>query len=211
MSSVKEPLVSKGYELLRSLELFERNDALEKRLICFVFVAKKDAIHHMRMWCGIQNAQLEEIFHRTSGIDKKYRRLYTVVNLGKDGYLDLDRPNGIEIAKAEIRKFVDGTALPFLERAYSMADYSGMLNGMHKASTVADWFRISIGKPTLRCPYHGNTENRFHYGLICAKLAGDLLYESLKETYAKYLRKTNKGFYYPRFERLIEDLERDRN
>ena len=49
--------------------------------------------------------------------------------------------------------------------------------------------------------------NRFHYGLICAKLAGDPCYESVKAVYAKYLRKTNNGFYYPRFKKLIEDLE----
>jgi len=90
---------------------------------------------------------------------------------------------------------VIGKALPFLEATHTIADYSRMLNS---------------DPTTIWCDYHGNIQNRFHYGLICAKLAGDPCYESVKAAYTKFLREMSDGFYYPRFKNLIEDLEHDK-
>ena len=154
---MEQPLVSKGYKFIRSPESFQRKDALEKRFIFFGFVAKKDVMHKMSMWCGIQNVAIEEVFHRTSGVDKKYRRNYTVVDQDWNHvprqtlYMDLESRDGIEAAKIESNKFVIGKALPFLETAHTIADYSRMLNS---------------NPTTLWCAYHGCIQNRFHYGLI---------------------------------------------
>jgi hypothetical protein len=194
VSSVEELLVGEGYKFIKSPESYQRKDALEKRFIFFGFVAKKDTLHDMRMWCGIQNAVVEEVFHRTSGIEKKNRRNYTVVNVGMKYYVDLEGSKGIERGKSEIRQFIVATALPFLEKAYTIADYSQLLNS----------------DTSLFCPYHGNIENRYHYGLICAKLAGDPCYATVKEIYAQRLQQQYPDFRYykERFRNLIADLER---
>jgi hypothetical protein len=183
-----------GYRFIKSQESFERKSQNEIRFIFLGFVAKKDVLHYMQMWSGIQNREIEELFHRTSGVDKKYRRNYSVVNVGMDYHLDLDTKPRIAKAKQEARRFVQDFVLPFLEKEYRISDYSRLLNT----------------NPSEPCPYHGNMENRCHYGLICAKLAGDPRYETAKEKYATFLRTTNNGFYHARFLSLVADLERER-
>ena len=192
IASVGKILVPIGYTFVKSQESFEQKSGKGIRFIFLGFVAKKDAFHHMRMWSGIQNREVEEVFHRTSGVDKKYRRNYTVVNLGMDDYLGLDSKAMIEEAKREANRFVQEVAMPFLEKDYTIGAYSQMLNA----------------NPADRCPYHGNRENRCHYGLICAKLACDPCYKMAKEEYSAFLRTTNNGFYYPGFLSLVADLER---
>ena len=192
MASTAELLIPLGYKLLKSAESYERKDKLEKRFIFFGFVASS-AIHHMHMWCGIKNMAVEEIFHRTLGIKKAYRRNYAVVQLGMHPYVNLGGGRAaIPAAKAAIRTFLDSTALPFLERAYTMADYSRMLNT----------------NPAEKCPYHA-TEYRYFYGLICAKLAADPCYEVVKGIYAHRLQQQHPDFPYwsKKFADLVADLE----
>jgi hypothetical protein len=90
------------------------------------------------------------------------------------------------------RNFIKNIAIPFLEREYSYTDYSNLLN-----SNPTDW----------SCPYHGNPQNRCHYGLIAAKLSNDPRYPELVTIYSEFMRTNNKGFYFPRFQKLLYDLD----
>ena len=156
-----------------------------------MLVASKHRNYKLRVWCGVRNNAIEERFHITSGVDKKYRANYTTINLDCGAYWSLNSEKEIAQAVANAKRFIADTAIPFLEREYSTQDYSALLN-----TNAAG-----------QCPYHGNPQNRCHYGLIAAKLATDADFEKLKAVYAEYLRSNNNDFYYPRFERLVADLE----
>lgn len=188
---VGEKVSPLGYKFVKSQDSFERRSGDETRFIFLGFVAKKNAFHHMRPWCGIRNAEIERVFHKTSGVDAKYQRNYTVVNAGRHDSLDLDTAQERETAKQQIAAFLREVALPLLEREYSIQDYSRMLNT----------------NPSMRCAYHANPENRCHYGLICARMVDDLCYTTVKTAYSAYLQETSNGFYYPRFLDLVTDIE----
>lgn len=180
-----------GYKLVKSRDAFEKLSSAERRGVYIMFVASKHENYMVRVWCGVRNNEIEERFHRTSGVDKKYRAHYTTINLDCGEYWYLNSEKAISEAVANARRFITETAIPFLEKEYSVRDYCTMLNT----------------NPRGICPYHGNAENRCHYGLIAAKLAADPGYKGLKAAYADYLQATNNGFYYSRFEKLIADLE----
>ncbi len=191
ISACGEALYPLGYKYVKSQESFEQTKGNDKRMIFLGFVAKKDTLHEMLMWCGIRNADIETVFHRTPGVSPQYRRNYTVANIAMTEYLDLETRHTIETTKEETRRFLSDVALPFLSREYTFHDYSQMLNT----------------NPSDRCLFHANSENRCHYGLICARLSGDPHYEDIKEAYSAFLHSTNNGFYYPRFMDLVADLE----
>jgi hypothetical protein len=145
----------------------------------------------LRAWCGVRNNSIEERFHRTSGVDKKYRANYTTINIDCGEYWYLNTEKEIKDAIAKATKFIREKAIPFLEKEYSIQDYCELLNT----------------NPGGSCAYHGNRENRCHYGLIAAKFVADPRYEQWKGIYSEFLRSTNSGFYYPRFEKLLADLD----
>jgi hypothetical protein len=180
-----------GYRLVKSRDAFEKSSATERRGVYILLIASKHGNYTLRVWCGIRNNAIEERFHKTSGVDKKHRANYTTLNLDCGHRWYLNSEEGICQAVAEAKRFIVGAALPFLEREYAYQDYCVLLNS----------------DPRERCPYHGNRENRCHYGLIAAKFAGDARYEDLKNVYSEFLQTTNNGFYYPRFKKLIADLE----
>ena len=163
----------------------------DRRGVYIILVASKHGNYMLRVWCGVRNNAIEERFHKTSGVDEKHRANYTTINLGGGELWYLNTEKEIVQAVAGAKRFITNTAIPFLAKTYSDQDYCRLLNT----------------NPRGRCPYHGNRENRCHYGLIAAKVTNDPGYEKLKRIYAEFLRSTNKGFYYPRFEKLIADLE----
>lgn len=183
-------LTPHGYKLVKSRHAFEKSSPSERRGVYLLLIASHGD-YSVRPWCGVRNGCIEERFHRTSEVDEKYRATYTTINLDCGEKWELNTERQIDRAVTKARRFITDTALPFLEKDYSLQDYCNLLNT----------------NPTGKCPYHANPENRCHYGLIAAKLADDPRNEELKATYGEYLRSTNKGFYYPRFEKLVADLE----
>jgi hypothetical protein len=184
-------LEPQGYKFVRSRNAFELSSASERRAVCIILVASKHGNYMLQVWCGVRNNTIEECFHRTSGVNQKDRGLYTTINFDCGEYSYLNSVEEIAQAVTNVQRFITDTAIPFLEKEYSERDYSRLLNT----------------NPSGICPYHGNPVNRCHYGLIAAKLAADPAYEQLRVDYAEYLRSTNKGFYHPRFERFVADLE----
>jgi hypothetical protein len=147
----------------------------------------------VQLWCAIRDNKIEEIFHRTSGVEKRYQADYTTIDRGLgNSFLWLNSEDEIINFIAKAKDFISGEALSLMERDYSYMDYSALLND-------------DPGNAT--CPYHANPENRCHHGLISAKLASDARYGQLLSTYSGNMRKWSNGFYYPRFERLVADLD----
>ena len=191
ISSCGTLLEPRGYKLVKARDAFERSSTSERRGVYIMLVSTKHGNYKLRVWCGVRNKDIEERFHKTSGVDKKYQPSYTTINLDCGEYWSLNTEEEIAHAVANAKAFIDERAIPFLEENYSINDYCSLLNT----------------NPSGKCPFHGNPENRCHYGLIAAKLAADPRYDELKATYTKFLMLTNNGFYYPRFQRLIADIE----
>jgi hypothetical protein len=185
-SSVLTPL---GYRYVASRNAYEKSSALERRSVLLNFVATKHPSYSVTLWCGMRNEEMERLFHRTSGVEK-HQSTYMTTNF-VCGRWHVNTEEEIAEAIGNCRELVNSKCLPFLEQQYAYAKYSSLLNT----------------NPTERCPYHGNSENRCHYGLIAAKLAGDSQYESLKASYLEYMHRSNSGFYLPRFQAFIADLE----
>lgn len=180
-----------GYKLVKSRDAFEKSSPSERRGVYILLVATNHGNYMLKVWCGCRNNAIEERFHKTSGVDKKQRANYTTINFNCGEYWRLNTDKEVAQAVENAKRFITDTAIPFLERDFSYRDYSQLLNT----------------NPGENCRYHGNPQNRCHYGMIAAKFADDSAYEELKSIYSKFLRSTNKGFYYPRFEKLIADLE----
>ena len=190
-SASGELLEPRGYKLVKSRDAFEKSSKSERRGVYLAPSASSAGNYTMQPWCGIQNNMIEECFHRTSGVDRRNRVYYTTINLQAGDLWWLNSEHEIEIALAGLRRFLVETALPFLEREYSYQDYCDLLNR----------------DPEENCPHQMNPQNRCHYGLIAARLAGDPRYDELKQVYATRLRRVSGGFYYPPFEKLVADLE----
>ena len=184
-------LEPRGYKLVKSRDTFEKTSKSERRGVYLGLVASNVGNYWMQPSCGIQNNMIQECFHRTSGVDKRSRHYHTTINLQAGDSWLLNSEQEIEIALAGMRCFLVETALPFLERAYSYQDYCDLLNR----------------DPDGNCPYQMTAQNRCHYGVIAALLAGDPRYEELKQIYATRLQRVFDGFYYPSFEKLVADLE----
>lgn len=183
-------LIPQGYRYVKSRAAFERKTATDLRSVFLLFVTS-NASHNFRIWCGVRNNEIERVFHRTSGIASKHRARYTTIQIGPNEYWALNTDEELAAATKSASDFIRDSALPFLGIERSLSEYSEMLNE-------------SPGAP---CRYHANPENRCHYGLISSWLCNSPDYGTLKETYSKYLQSINNGFYYPRFEALVADLE----
>jgi len=70
-----------GYKLVKSRDAFEKSSACERRGVYIMLVASKHGNYMLRVWCGVRNNAIEDRFHKTSGVDKKYRASYTTINL----------------------------------------------------------------------------------------------------------------------------------
>jgi hypothetical protein len=181
-----------GYKMVKSRDAFEKSSLTERRGIYIQLIATPHHNYSLSVWCGVRNNVIEERFHRTSGVDKKHHARYTTINRNSGNSWSLNSAIEIRVAIKHAKQFILETAIPFLEREYSYQDYCDLLNS---------------NPSSHRSPYHGNAEDRCHYGVIAARMAADPRYEELKTIYTNFLRSTNKGFYYPRFAKLVADLE----
>jgi hypothetical protein len=183
-----------SFKFISSRPGFEKKSKSDRRGVYLILTRTNHGNYVGHIWCGIRNNIIHEIFHRTSGIGKAYQscHTHTLVNLRPvDDNRWLNTEDELNQFIIGIESFLKDHGLSFLEKEYSYQNYSDLLNS----------------NPSTPCLFHGNREFRCHYGLITAKLAGDSRYDVLKEIYSEFLTKTNNGFYYPPFQKLISDLE----
>src|SRR4051812_29719986 len=116
-----------GYTFVKARDGFEKA-AGDRRGFYVGLVASRYGTYSMKPWCGVRNAAIEEVFHRTAGVDKKWQATYTTINTGVPAHWPLDTADEIAVASEQATRYIVETALPFLEREYSYQDYSDLLN-----------------------------------------------------------------------------------
>jgi hypothetical protein len=182
-----EPL---GFQFSDSRTGFETKTSTDRKGVYINLVCTDRGNRSAKVWAGISNFVIEKMFHRTSGVAASQRAFYTTVNLGCADRWSLDNSHDHETAIDGILAFIKCEALPFLAKDYSLSDYSSLLNS----------------PPFNRSRYHGNPQNRCHYGVIAAQLSGDPKLPDLIREYGTFLGENSRGFYLPRFQRCLADL-----
>ena len=161
-------------------------------MIYFTLVASDVGNRFVRTGCGVRNNAIEDLFHKTSSTDKRCQSATATIGVSCDKLWVLNTTEEVAIAISELNAYVRDVALPFLQKKYSLQDFSMLLN-----TTNTDG----------RCPYFANSIWRCHRGLIAAKLAGDARFEALKREYSDYLRTVSNGLYFPEFQRCLKNID----
>ena len=191
LGAAGELLEPHGYKLIKSRDSYEKLTPTGRLVIRLTLVASDVGNYSVRIGCGVRNDAIEDIFHRTSTVDKRCQSSTPTIIIGGDERWRLNTAEEQAVAIAGLQKYIQEAAIPFLQKAYSLQDFSDLLN-----TTNTDG----------RCPYHGSIW-RCHRGLIAAKLAGDPRFEELKRQYSGFLRVTSNGFYFPEFEKCLKNID----
>lgn len=148
---------------------------------------------------AIRLDSVEKIFHRTSGYEKKYQNETPTMGGSLDAItgnpelkmlLDLER--GAQQAKSLL---FSQTMMTFYEEWYS------------RFSQIENIDRELNDAPTRETPNRSMPWLRCSTGIIVAKLSARPDYDSLASVYIQIMQGFSNGFYWPRFEDLLRDIE----
>jgi hypothetical protein len=136
---------------------------------------------------------IERIVHQASTADKRAQSCTTTIAAEWSDDLFLNSPEEQVITISRLQAYIREVALPFLERDYSLADLSALLN-------LVDF----EGQPIYRT---GMGTCFWQRGLAAAKLAGDHRFEDLRRHYTAHIRAVSNGFYYPEFAACMKYID----
>lgn len=146
---------------------------------------------------GIRFDKVESIFHRTSGFEPQFHGTDTVgLHLR-----NVRGPNGYEI---QLHSEFD---VPSVVRRLMEIFHADAEPYYAKYSTLEAIDRSLNERPRERTVHSILPRQRCSAGVIVAKLLGRDDYEELVSIYRETLQQEAKGFYLPRFEALVQDLE----
>lgn len=149
---------------------------------------------------GVRFDAVERIFHRTSGIPEANWNDSTTIGQDMrtlhgqfDDSYEFEISDDTTAQRAALRLIQDfeGEGQDFFSKYSTLPSVDAALNDnpMQKTTLrVLSWYRCSTG-------------------IIVAKLVGNSRYSKLVEIYSETLRRESNGFYLPRFEELVADLE----
>ncbi len=187
-----EVLVGTPYRFVPSRNAYELPSSDENRSINIGLTASNRGNRWMSIWCSMRNNAIEESYLRALCIEKADINYYHTVSLKGLQLVQINTDWEIEDAIREAKRFITTKGLQFLSKQYTLSDLSEMLNA---------------NPDEALCPYHPNPQSCRLHGLIVAKLSKDSRYEELKVNYERFMRDSNKGFFYPQFQRVVADLE----
>jgi hypothetical protein len=158
--------------------------------------------YRIRPGVGVRIERVEEIFHQTSGIERKYRKGTPTMGAPVGALLGENDPRSCDLLLdsysevASVTEKIMGVfcehALPYFEHWGSLQAIDAELNdnpGERRVHWALAWLRCSTG-------------------IIVAKLLGRPDYEQLAAFYTEVMTRDNKGFYLKRFLALLESLKR---
>ena len=160
-----------GFRLIKSRSSYEKVTANGRLMIYFTLVASDVGNRFVRTGCGVRNNAIEDLFHKTSSTDKRCQSATATIGVSCDKLWVLNTTEEVAIAISELNAYVRDVALPFLQKKYSLQDFSMLLN-----TTNTDG----------RCPYFANSIWRCHRGLI-AELINPFYFQ-------KFLYSLNLGY-----------------
>lgn len=191
-------MAARGFPLVKSKQWYQQKQPGLKRIYNLDFINYVDYVVQPGIRMRID--EMEKIFHRTSGFEKKYQSGHTIgislmsyVRDHKQFRYDLGDVDQVPLVASQIESAFDTVAAPWFEKYSTVAALDALLN------TEPDKLSIYYLAEWLRCAF----------GLIAARLNQRPDYEELAVTYSKAMKRISKGFYSDRFEALVRDIEDD--
>ncbi|WDQ18421.1 hypothetical protein [Rhodopirellula sp. P2] len=191
IDSAQQLLADEGYRYVKSRKAFVFKSGDCSRFIRLRFVATPTGNRYLEAWCEVQTKESSSVFHRTSGVAKRHQNQYSAITGNSASSICLTAQSDLHDSCKTLTQYIEGSAIPFLTQDFSNSRLSSLLNDA----------------PDLPCRYHANRETRAHFGVIVAQLAGYPKLHELVDVYTDLIAETNNGFYLPRFERLLVDLD----
>jgi hypothetical protein len=193
LRSCEDILRAHGYKLVKSRNHLEKTIATGRLIVRFTFVASDVGNRFVRVGCGVRNHAIEEIVNRTSSLEQRSQAFTTTIDMNCDTIWWLNTEKEQAATITGMHKYFREVALPFLEKEYSLEDFSALLN---------------VTNPEGRPVYRVGMGTRFwQRGLAAAKLAGDARFDELKRHYTEHVRELSNGLYFPEFERCVRIVD----
>jgi hypothetical protein len=193
---LREPCEGAGFKYLRTRGRFVREvpGARQAFVVSFAVYNWLEVIPGL----SLRLHDVEAIFHRTSGFDKKYQSETATLDaslrsLSSDlttfTYRIATRGDVPGVA-CRIEQNFQEVVLPYFATNTSLSRVDSLLNS----------------NPEAPCPHNMNEYHRCAYGLIVGHLCLRKDYSHLVEVYRKKMATTNNGFFLARVDALVNDL-----
>ena len=203
MRTLEPSMAARGFPLVKSKQWFQRKQPGLKQIYGVEFLLYVE--YSVRPWISMRIDEVEKIFHRTSGIEKKYQGssatlgiwLWQLIGKRSGDYeqfrYDLGHVDQVPVIAFWIESAFVTEAAPWF--------------GEHSTVAVVD--SVINKDPDKFGVYHFFPWSQYAHGLIAARLNQRPDYDELAATYSKAMKRISKGFYSDRFEALVRDLEDD--
>jgi hypothetical protein len=196
LACVQPAMDRHGFKLVKSKEWFVRTRPGFKDY--FVLDFAEYGYLQVQPTIRLRVDQVEDIFHRTSGFEKKYQGetptlAVMLQHLSGDPSLFEYQLHGTEqvaeVAAQLINDF-EAVALSYFDTNGDLRRIDSLLND----------------EPDANCVHYLMEYLRCAHGLIVARLNNRQDYQALVEKYRQKMRQFSAGFYLPKLESLIADL-----
>ena len=199
MKTLEPRMAARGFRLVKSQDLFRKKQTGIKWIYRLHFLNYVD--YKVELQMAIRIDEMEKIFHRTSGYEKKYQSssvglvaaLWSFVGDHEQFMYDLSRVDQVPRIASQIESAFDTVAAPWFDKYSTVAAIDSLLN------KEPDKFSIYFLFPWLQ----------YAHGLIAARLNQRPNYDELAAIYSKAMKRISKGFYSDGYEALVRDLEDD--
>ena len=198
--SLRPDLAKHGFSLDAARDRFVRKRGGVTDLFQLVCLDGKPG-YRIQPNTGVRIERVEEIFHQTSGFERKYQKGTPTVGAPVGALLSGTDPRACEFSLesgSEVVSVSEKLVGVFREFALSYFEHWGSLRAVD--AELND-------KPAERTVQRALAWFRCSTGIIVARLLNRPGYEQLAAFYTDVMARDNNGFYLKRFQSLLKSLE----
>jgi hypothetical protein len=199
-SALAAALANKGFKSEKGRDRFTRKVSPDIAHRLDLILNREQTLTRLHVHISVRINTIEDIFHRTSGYEKKYQRDTPTIGGALDAIkgdpqydMTLDAETGVERARTIL---TSPETLDFCGAWYQR--FSQIKEIDHELND--DPYRETPNRPMLwlRCST----------GIISARLVARPNFAELVQIYSQQMQTISSGFYWPRFKALLEDTQR---
>jgi hypothetical protein len=203
LSALTPELARAGFAFRPALERFVRKAGKGVTHFYHVLITESQPFARVDVHLALRLDAVEDIFHGTSGYEKKYQRWTPTMGGALDAITGnpefkmlVERESGPQQAKSLL---LSPAMLAFYEDWHS------------RLSKLENIDRELNDDPLRETPNRPMPWLRCSTGIIVASLTARADYDALAHTYTEVMRGFSNGFYLPRFELLLDELPKEMN
>lgn len=199
-SALAAVLVHRGFKAQRSRDRFIRKSSRDLTHRLDLIFNREQNLIRLHVHISVRVNPIEDIFHRSSGYEKKYQNDTPTMGGAVDAIkgdsrydMTLDAKTGPHSAQVILTA---PETLDFCEAWFQ------------RFSQVKEIDRELNDNPSRETPNRPLPWLRCSTGIIAADLVTRPNFKELADIYSKQMQTINNGFYWPRFKALLEDIKR---